>query len=97
MVKKAACLANVEMGLIPTEIGAAVVQVRRESERQRLSKRFSSSDKRVAHRVSQACDDVIAGELLDQFIVDMIQGGAVTPQAPPTTTRLSEIPLRDCL
>ena len=51
MVKKAACLANVEMGLVPQEIGAAIVQ---------------------------ACDDVIAGELLDQFIVDMIQGGAGT-------------------
>jgi aspartate ammonia-lyase len=51
MVKKAAALANVEMKLIPKEIGDAIVQ---------------------------ACDDIIAGELFDQFVVDMIQGGAGT-------------------
>eukprot|EP01051_Picozoa_sp_SAG22_P000043 SAG22_NODE_1_length_62449_cov_158.689270_43_plen_361_part_00 len=51
MVKKAAALANLDIGLIPADVGAAIVA---------------------------ACDRIIAGELLDQFRVDMIQGGAGT-------------------
>jgi aspartate ammonia-lyase len=51
MVKKAAAMANVDMKLIPKEIGDCIVK---------------------------ACDDIIAGEFVDQFVVDMIQGGAGT-------------------
>ena len=32
----------------------------------------------LAAAISKACDDVIAGELHDQFVVDVIQGGAGT-------------------
>lgn len=31
-----------------------------------------------AHAIAQACDDLIAGQLHDQFVVDVIQGGAGT-------------------
>ena len=31
-----------------------------------------------AHAIAQACDDLIAGKLHDQFVVDVIQGGAGT-------------------
>jgi aspartate ammonia-lyase len=51
MVKKAAALANVELGLVPEDVGAAIIS---------------------------ACDAIIEGALLDQFVVDMIQGGAGT-------------------
>ena len=34
--------------------------------------------KEIVDAVSQACDEVIEGKLDDQFIVDMIQGGAGT-------------------
>lgn len=50
-VKKGAALTNMELGLLPVEIGEAVVA---------------------------ACDSVISGELNDQFVVDVIQGGAGT-------------------
>ena len=50
-VKKAAALANRDLGVIPADIADAIVQ---------------------------ACDSVINGELDDQFIVDVIQGGAGT-------------------
>ena len=50
-VKKAAALANAELGVL-------------------------SEDKRDA--IVQACDEIIAGNLHDQFVVDMIQGGAGT-------------------
>jgi aspartate ammonia-lyase len=50
-VKKAAALANAEVGLLKKEI---------------------------AEKIAQAADEVIAGGLRDQFIVDSIQGGAGT-------------------
>ncbi len=50
-VKKAAAMANVEVGVLPGEIGRAVIE---------------------------ACDAVVRGELDDQFVVDVIQGGAGT-------------------
>jgi len=50
-VKKAAALANMDLRVLPEEIGEAIVK---------------------------ACDALIAGELVDQFKVDCIQGGAGT-------------------
>ncbi|MCZ2102909.1 MAG: aspartate ammonia-lyase [Comamonadaceae bacterium] len=35
-------------------------------------------EQRVADAIVRACDDVIAGQLHDQFVVDVIQGGAGT-------------------
>ncbi len=32
----------------------------------------------IANAISQACDEIIAGQLLDAFVVDIIQGGAGT-------------------
>ncbi len=50
-VKKAAALANMELGLLRPEI---------------------------AKTIAKACDELIGGKLLDQFVVDVIQGGAGT-------------------
>jgi aspartate ammonia-lyase len=50
-VKKAAALANAELG-VPSE--------------------------RKRDAIAQACDEITAGRLHDQFVVDMIQGGAGT-------------------
>ncbi|BDQ28352.1 aspartate ammonia-lyase [Helicobacter ailurogastricus] len=50
-VKKAAALANAELGLI---------------------------DVKIKDAICHACDKIIEGEYLDQFVVDMIQGGAGT-------------------
>ncbi|MCI6641940.1 MULTISPECIES: aspartate ammonia-lyase [Campylobacter] len=50
-IKKAAALANKEVGVLEAEKADAIVE---------------------------ACDKVIEGEFLDQFVVDMIQGGAGT-------------------
>ncbi|OWP62453.1 aspartate ammonia-lyase [Hymenobacter amundsenii] len=50
-VKKAAALANAELGVLPANIAEAI---------------------------AQACDRVAAGEFDDQFLTDMIQGGAGT-------------------
>jgi len=50
-VKKAAALANAELGVLEAGIAGAI---------------------------AKACDEVLAGKLHDQFIVDMIQGGAGT-------------------
>ena len=50
-VKKAAALANMELGVLPADVADAIVH---------------------------ACDRIIAGEFLDQFPTDMIQGGAGT-------------------
>ncbi|GBC61922.1 aspartate ammonia-lyase [Desulfonema ishimotonii] len=50
-VKKAAALANMDLDVLPEDIGQAIVR---------------------------ACDSVIAGDLNDQFVVDVIQGGAGT-------------------
>ena len=51
MVKKAAALANAEVGWLDAERKQAIVQ---------------------------ACDEVLAGKLLDQFVVDVFQAGAGT-------------------
>ncbi len=51
MVKKAAALANKDVGLLDPKLCDAIVK---------------------------ACDEIIAGKLVDQFIVDPIQGGAGT-------------------
>lgn len=50
-VKKAAALANTELGFLPESIGKAI---------------------------TAACDEILAGNLLEQFVVDSIQGGAGT-------------------
>ena len=50
-VKKAAALANRDLGVL---------------------------DKKVADAIAKACDRLIAGEMLDQFVTDFIQGGAGT-------------------
>jgi aspartate ammonia-lyase len=50
-VKKAACLANRDLGVLPEDVSQAI---------------------------THACDDILAGRLHDQFVVDIIQGGAGT-------------------
>lgn len=50
-VKKAAAQANMELGVLPKDVGKAICT---------------------------ACDEIIAGKLLEQFPVDCIQGGAGT-------------------
>ena len=35
--------------------------------------------RRIADAIERACDDLIAGKLHDQFIVDPIQGARVLP------------------
>jgi aspartate ammonia-lyase len=50
-VKKAAAMANRDLGVL---------------------------DAKVANAIIQACDRLIAGEMLDQFVTDFIQGGAGT-------------------
>lgn len=50
-IKKAAALANAELGLLDGEIAGAI---------------------------SRACDEILAGELHGEFVVDVIQGGAGT-------------------
>ncbi len=50
-VKKAAALANAELGAL---------------------------DRKIAEAIAKACDEIHAGKLHDEFVVDMIQGGAGT-------------------
>src|SRR6185503_14994563 len=50
-VKKAAALANAELGAL---------------------------ERKIADAIARACDEILAGKLHDQFVVDMIQGGAGT-------------------
>ncbi|MBU1567558.1 MAG: aspartate ammonia-lyase, partial [Proteobacteria bacterium] len=50
-VKKAACLANWDLGVLEKETTQAIIE---------------------------ACEDILAGKLHDQFVVDIIQGGAGT-------------------
>jgi aspartate ammonia-lyase len=50
-IKKAAALANLELGLLPEELARAIVQ---------------------------ACDELLEGKLQEEFVVDVIQGGAGT-------------------
>lgn len=42
------------------------------------NKNASCLDARIASAIIQACDEIIGGKLLEQFIVDPIQGGAGT-------------------
>jgi aspartate ammonia-lyase len=35
-------------------------------------------DPKIAEAIGRACDDILAGSLLDEFVVDVIQGGAGT-------------------
>jgi aspartate ammonia-lyase len=35
-------------------------------------------DKKIAEAIAKACDEILAGKLHEQFVVDMIQGGAGT-------------------
>lgn len=32
----------------------------------------------IAQAIAEACDDILGGELLSEFVVDVIQGGAGT-------------------
>jgi aspartate ammonia-lyase len=50
-VKKAAALANAELGVLP---------------------------RNIAEAIAKACDEILDGKLHDEFVVDMIQGGAGT-------------------
>jgi aspartate ammonia-lyase len=50
-VKKAAALANAELGVL---------------------------NRKLADAITNACDEILAGKLHDQFVVDMVQGGAGT-------------------
>lgn len=50
-IKKAAALTNVELGLLPAELGIAI---------------------------AKACDQILRGKHLEEFVVDVIQGGAGT-------------------
>ncbi|HEX7973866.1 MAG TPA: aspartate ammonia-lyase [Anaerolineales bacterium] len=50
-IKKAAALANRQLGLLPDSLAGAIVQ---------------------------ACGEILSGKYLDQFVVDVIQGGAGT-------------------
>ena len=35
-------------------------------------------DKKIGKAIIEACDDVIAGKLIDQFVIDVFQAGAGT-------------------
>ena len=52
-IKKAAALANQQLGLL---------------------------DPKLATAIAAACDEIVAGKYHDEFIVDVIQGGAGTQQ-----------------
>ena len=39
---------------------------------------LAALDSRIAEAIAQACDEILAGKLHEQFVVDMIQGGAGT-------------------
>ncbi|MCR6593743.1 aspartate ammonia-lyase [Campylobacter insulaenigrae] len=65
-VKKAAALANKEVGVL---------------------------DASKADAIAKACDRLIAGEFLDQFVVDMIQGGAGTSTNMNTNEVITNIAL----
>jgi len=51
LIKKAAAIANMQVGWLDQKIGKAIIK---------------------------ACDDIIEGELIDQFVVDVFQAGAGT-------------------
>ena len=67
-VKKAAALANRDLGVI---------------------------DARIANAIVRACDRLIAGELVDQFITDFIQGGAGTSTNMNANEVIANVALED--
>jgi aspartate ammonia-lyase len=68
MTKKAAALANMELGELNARIGGAI---------------------------ARACDRVISGEANDQFIVDMLQGGAGTSSNMNANEVIANLALRE--
>ena len=54
-------------------------------------------DKKRANAIVQACDEIIAGKLHDQFIVDPIQGGAGTSHKNPYSQTKNATFLREML
>ncbi|MBW2604207.1 MAG: aspartate ammonia-lyase [Deltaproteobacteria bacterium] len=44
----------------------------------RANKKLGALDKEIADAICAACDEIIAGNLHNQFVVDLIQGGAGT-------------------
>ncbi len=68
LVKKAASLANMELGVLPPRIGGAIVR---------------------------ACDRLASGEGTDDFIVDMVQGGAGTSANMNANEVIANLALRE--
>lgn len=61
------------------EFVEATVRVKRAASRANASlARYMGLDKRRARAIIQACDEVLAGKLRDQFVVDVFQAGAGT-------------------
>jgi aspartate ammonia-lyase len=50
----------------------------REEGRRAGQRRLGALDRKIADAIAKACDELLAGRLHDQFVVDMIQGGAGT-------------------
>jgi aspartate ammonia-lyase len=67
-VKKAAALANRDLGVL---------------------------DSRIADAIARACDRLIAGELVDQFVTDFIQGGAGTSTNMNANEVIANVALED--
>ncbi|HEY0818439.1 MAG TPA: aspartate ammonia-lyase [Rhizobacter sp.] len=59
-----------------SDLVCALAMVKRASAQANLS--FGVIDARRAQAIEQACDDLVNGDLHDQFVVDVIQGGAGT-------------------
>jgi aspartate ammonia-lyase len=59
-----------------SDLVCALALVKRASAQANLS--FGVLDARLAQAIEEACDDLVNGELHDQFVVDVIQGGAGT-------------------
>jgi aspartate ammonia-lyase len=59
-----------------SDLVCALAFVKRASAQANLS--FGVIDARLAEAIELACDDLVSGELHDQFVVDVIQGGAGT-------------------
>jgi len=59
-----------------SDLVCALAFVKRASAQANLS--FGVIDERLCLAIERACDDLVRGELHDQFVVDVIQGGAGT-------------------
>ncbi|MCR5885561.1 aspartate ammonia-lyase [Rhizobacter sp. J219] len=59
-----------------SDLVCALAFVKRASAQANLS--YGVLDARLADAIERACDDLVRGELHDQFVVDVIQGGAGT-------------------